>query len=409
MFKKLQRKFIWGSALVLLLVITAVTGIVYWITTEVINRQTDVLLNMIVDNGGDLPERFEFDSSQERFLALKDESVYETRFLTAVKGDSGVNITVTRIAMPKNEMNSIINRAFEENYNNGRIDIEGKRIFRFVKKSSEDGSVTLVLLDSTSRYAMQRLTMTYMSGIWLLVLILYVIVILAFSKKLIRPFVENDERQKRFITNASHELKTPLAVISANTDMTEVLSGKTEWTDSTHRQITRLNTLIEDLVVLTRADEIKEADMTDVDISAIVSETAESFRSVAESSGKKLAIQITPDLNIKCDKRSIQHVVSVLIDNAVKYCDDNGDILVSLEKKSYRKGVRISVSNTYAQGKNADTEKFFERFYRKDESHNSEKAGFGIGLSMAKEIVERMKGKMKVSYSGNTISFTVDI
>lgn len=409
MFKKLQRKFIWGSALVLLLVITMVTGIVYWITTEVINRQTDVLLNMIIDNGGDLPEQFEFDPSQERFLALKDESVYETRFLTAVKGDSGVNITVTRIAMPKNEMNSIINRAFEENYNNGRIDIEGKRIFRFVKKSSEDGSVTLVLLDSTSRYAMQRLTMTYMSGIWLLVLILYVIVILAFSKKLIRPFVENDERQKRFITNASHELKTPLAVISANTDMTEVLSGKTEWTDSTHRQITRLNTLIEDLVVLTRADEIKEADMTDVDISAIVSETAESFRSVAESFEKKLAIQITPDLNIKCDKRSIQHVVSVLIDNAVKYCDDNGDILVSLEKNSYRKGVRISVSNTYAEGKNADTEKFFERFYRKDESHNSEKAGFGIGLSMAKEIVERMKGKMKVSYSGNTISFTVDI
>ena len=409
MFKKLQRKFIWGSALVLLLVITMVTGIVYWITTEVINRQTDVLLNMIVDNGGDLPEQFEFDSSQERFLALKDESVYETRFLTAVKGDSGVNITVTRIAMPKNEMNSIINRAFEENYNNGRIDIEGKRIFRFVKKTSEDGSVTLVLLDSTSRYAMQRLTMTYMSGIWLLVLILYVIVILAFSKKLIRPFVENDERQKRFITNASHELKTPLAVISANTDMTEVLSGKTEWTDSTHRQITRLNTLIEDLVVLTRADEIKEADMTDVDISAIVSETAESFRSVSESSGKTLSTQITPDLNIKCDKRSIQHVVSVLIDNAVKYCDDNGDILVSLEKISYRKGVRISVSNTYAQGKNADTEKFFERFYRKDESHNSEKAGFGIGLSMAKEIVERMKGKMKVSYSGNTISFSVDI
>lgn len=409
MFKKLQRKFIWGSALVLLLVITMVTGIVYWITTEVINRQTDVLLNMIIDNGGDLPERFEFDPSQERFLALKDESVYETRFLTAVKGDSGVNITVTRIAVPKNEMNSIINRAFEENYNNGRIDIEGKRIFRFVKKSSEDGSVTLVLLDSTSRYAMQRLTMTYMSGIWLLVLILYVIVILAFSKKLIRPFVENEERQKRFITNASHELKTPLAVISANTDMTEVLSGKTEWTDSTHRQITRLKTLIEDLVVLTRANEIKEADMTDVDISAIVSETAESFRSVAESSGKKLAIQITPDLNIKCDKRSIQHVVSVLIDNAVKYCDDNGEILVSLEKNSYRKGVRISVSNTYAEGKNADTEKFFERFYRKDESHNSEKAGFGIGLSMAKEIVERMKGKMKVYYSENTISFSVDI
>ncbi len=409
MFKKLQRKFIWGSALVLLLVITAVTGIVYWITTEVINRQTDVLLNMIVDNGGDLPERFEFDPSQERFLALKDESVYETRFLTAVKGDSGVNITVTRIAMPQNEMNSIINRAFEENYNNGRIDIEGKRIFRFVKESSEDGSVTLVLLDSTSRYAMQRLTMTYMSGIWLLVLILYIIVILRFSKKLIKPFIENDERQKRFITNASHELKTPLAVISANTEMTEALSGKTKWTDSTRRQITRLQTLIEELVVLTRANEMKDSDMTDVDISGIVSDISESFKSVAENSGKSFTVEITPNLNVKCDKRSIQHVVSVLLDNAVKYCDDGGNISIRLESLNRGKGAHISVSNTYAEGKNTDISKFFERFYRNDESHNSEKAGFGIGLSMAKEIVERMKGKMKVDYSGNTISFTVDI
>lgn len=225
----------------------------------------------------------------------------------------------------------------------------------------------------------------------------------------IQPFIENDEKQKRFITNASHELKTPIAVISANTEMTEAISGKTKWTDSTRRQIVKLQNLIEDLVVLTRADEMKEEAMQEVDLSQIVSETAESFRSVAESSGKAFAVNIAHDVVAKGDKRNFQHVVSVLVDNAVKYCDENGSIEVHLECLSRGKGAKIKVLNTFAQGKDAHLNRFFERFYRQDESHNSEKYGFGIGLSMAKEITEKMKGKMSVDYSGDTIIFSIEI
>ena len=102
-------------------------------------------------------------------------------------------------------------------------------------------------------------------------------------------------------------------------------------------------------------------------------------------------------------------MISILLDNAVKYCDENGTITVKLETRSHGKGARIAVSNTYKEGKDIDTSRFFERFYRQDESHNSEKSGFGIGLSMAKEIVERMKGKLKVSTSNDIISFEVDL
>lgn len=97
------------------------------------------------------------------------------------------------------------------------------------------------------------------------------------------------------------------------------------------------------------------------------------------------------------------------MDNAVKYCDENGEITVRLESRARGKGAKIVVSNTYAAGKDVDTSRFFERFYRQDESHNSEKSGFGIGLSMAKEIADRMKGKLRVKYSGDTISFTVEV
>ena len=104
-----------------------------------------------------------------------------------------------------------------------------------------------------------------------------------------------------------------------------------------------------------------------------------------------------------------QQLVSILMDNAAKYCDESGDIEVSLSGKSRGKGVRLTVSNTYAEGKDVDYSRFFERFYREDASHNSAKAGFGIGLSMGKEIAERMGGKLKVSYAGVMISFVVEL
>ena len=410
MFKKLRWKFLWVSALVLLLVIVLVTGSVYWITSGIVGRQINVLTEMILDNGGDLPERIEFDPGQKKFLALNTESIYETRFISAVKSGDSIDLITVHIAMfSESQAKALARDAFSRSDNNGRINIPGKRIFTISGKTLDDGSEMIVLIDSTSRYAMQRLIVTYMIGLWLIVLILYVIVMIRYSKKLIKPFVENDERQKRFITNASHELKTPLAVIAANTEMTEATNGKTKWTDSTKRQLTRLQTLIEDLVVLARADEMKESEMTDFDLSAVVSETAESFRGVAEGAGRLFETEIQDGLHIRSDRRSLHHIVSILIDNAVKYCDEQGKISVLLEKTGRNKGIRFTVSNTFAEGKNTDTARFFERFYRRDESHNSEKSGFGIGLSMAKEIIERMKGRIKADYSGDTISFTVEL
>ena len=264
-------------------------------------------------------------------------------------------------------------------------------------------------MDATSRYGLTRLIMTYMAGLWSFVLLLYVLLMIHFSKKLVQPFIENDERQKRFITNASHELKTPLAVISANNEMTEAVSGKTKWTESTGRQVKRLQSLIEDLVVLTRLDEMAEIALTDIDCSALVLETAESFRDVIESSGRTYRCEIEPNIHVQGEQRAIQQLTSILLDNAAKYCDEGGTITVKLSGKSKGKGAVCSISNTYAAGANEDTSRFFERFYRQDESHNSGKSGFGIGLSMAKEITERLKGRIRASYSNQTISFTFEL
>ena len=409
MFKKLRWKFMWVSASVLLLVICAVIGTAYWIASDTVMSQTRLLMRTIIENGGDLPLQGEFNPQERPFLALNQESIYELRYFTALISDENTKITNIHLAIKEEDAIEIAESVYHRNGDDGSLSIGGKRKMNYMKQLQEDGSTLIVLLDCTSRYSLIRLVMMYMAALWFAVLILYVVIMIHFSKKLVRPFIENDELQKRFITNASHELKTPLAVISANTEMTEAMGGKSKWTDSTRRQVVKLQTLIEDLVVLSRLDEMKEIVLSEMDLSALTSETAESFRGVIENSGKKLRVDIMPGLRGKAEKRGFQQLVSILMDNAAKYCDEGGEVIITFSDKGRAKGVKLAVSNTYAEGKDVDYTRFFERFYREDTSHNSAKAGFGIGLSIGKEIAERMGGTLKVNYSGAMISFVLEL
>lgn len=408
MFKKLQRKFLWGSALVLLLVITLVSGVLFWAASRTVTRQTQALISMILESDGELPDRSDIESQQQSFLAINEGNVQEALFFSVRITDGEGKIISKRIhGLSDSDAVVLAQTVADGIRTQGQMaDTEG-HLFQYGKKSLEDGSILVVFVDSASRFGFAQLIIIYMAALWGIIFVLFVILMGHFSGKLVEPFIQNDEKQKRFITNASHELKTPLAVISANNEMTEAMGGKTKWTESTRRQIKRLQSLIEDLVVLTRMDEMKDEEMTDVDFSAVVREAAESFRSVAESGGKRFECSMADSVHVRGEKRALQQVTNILLDNAVKYCDDGGSISVRLTEKG--RGGQLTVSNTYAEGKQVDTSRFFERFYRQDESHNSEKSGFGIGLSMAAEITARMKGKLKTGYAGDTISFTVEM
>lgn len=184
MFKKLQRKFMVVSTLVLLLVIGVVGGVVYWIATGILMSQTSVLVNLIFDNDGTLPSHdSDFDSTQERFLALNVESIHEARFFSAKQTDEGIEIVATHIAAISEEDEiALAEKAFERRGSEGRINIAGNRILHYARRSMDDGSVMVVMIDSTSRYGLVRLVMMYMFVLWLTVLILYVIVMGHFSR-----------------------------------------------------------------------------------------------------------------------------------------------------------------------------------------------------------------------------------
>ena len=128
---------------------------------------------------------------------------------------------------------------------------------------------------------------------------------------------------------------------------------------------------------------------------------------LAVDAEKTLHTDIADGIHVKGDSKCLYELVNILVDNAVKYCDDHGDIQVSLRRPRLGKGAVVAVTNTYADGANVDYSRFFERFYRGDTSHNSQKAGYGIGLSMAEELTKLMDGKINVSYKAQRITFTV--
>ena len=278
--------------------------------------------------------------------------------------------------------------------------------YYYLMKETRYGSVVSFFDGSAQITAMHRLL--YASIVICMgILIIVFWPVYFFSDRMIQPELRNIERQKQFITNASHELKTPLAVIRANTELVELMNGESEWTTSTLRQVDRMNGLIKNLVTIARAEE--KADKTalaEVDVSAAVKDTADTFAPVATQNGKELVQEIEENVRLVADEAAIRQLASLLLDNAIKYCDEGGKVTAQLSRRGKAKGIRLVVSNDYAAGANVDYSRFFERFYREDSSHNTEKGGYGIGLSIAESIVSSYNGSISASWKNGMISFT---
>lgn len=173
------------------------------------------------------------------------------------------------------------------------------------------------------------------------------------------------------------------------------------------RQVDRMTGLIQNLVMVSRAQEKENnSERKKINVSAALQETSDTFLPVAVQNGKKLEKEIQENVMMTANESQIRQLSSLLIDNAIKYCDDGGTIRVTLTQKG-RSPVRLDVSNNYAKGGDVDYARFFERFYRQDKSHNIEKGGYGIGLSIAQAIVEQYKGSsIDAAWKDGIITFT---
>lgn len=227
------------------------------------------------------------------------------------------------------------------------------------------------------------------------------------SKWAIQPVKTAFENQRRFISDASHELKTPLTVISANADVLESEIGENKWLENIKSQSEVMSSLVYDLLDLAKMDETKEQLIfSEFDLSNVVLSKSLEFECTAFESGKTFEQNITENIRYKGNEDSIRHLVSILIDNAIKHSDENGIVRVALTK-SGNKNI-FQVYNTGNGIKNSEKDKIFNRFYRSDESRSKVTGGYGLGLSIAKSIVDAHKGTISVDGEENKwISFTV--
>ncbi len=221
------------------------------------------------------------------------------------------------------------------------------------------------------------------------------VLLLFFSKRIVRPFAEIYDKQKRFITDAGHELKTPLSIIAADAEVLTMDIGQNEWVDEITNQTQRLTKLTNDLIFLARTEEALPTQMTSFSLSQLMMDTVQSFEAVAKTQDKALQAEIPAGLMLYGDERALQKLLTILLDNALKYMPVHETVRCGLTEQ--RTTIQLWVSNPCSPMSDAQISRLFDRFYRTDASRNSKTGGYGLGLSIAKAIVSAHKGKIIAS------------
>ena len=343
----------------------------------------------------------------EQFMALpNEEENYMTRFFIVTLDENNVIVESSLdfiASVDEDDLLYYTDSALGKNTDRGYIDG-----YRYVR-SYVDGTTIITFLNCERELQSMNLILAMTLAISGAALILVFVLVLLFSNKAIQPIAQNIEIQKRFITDAGHELKTPLTSISTSLDVIEIDKGEDEWTQNIRSQVSRMTGLVGELVALSKLDEVKPVpDKETFDLTGAVWEILEVHTPQAKARGKEIMTDIQDGVTLFGEKASIQQMLSVLIDNAIKYSDDKGTIVLTLSKVKNK--TRIEVYNTCNYSKAPDVERLFDRFYRPDESRNTSTGGNGIGLAIAKAVVEAHNGKISAKCpDGKSMTITAEL
>lgn len=399
MIYKLRRRLIAAAMLSLLLVLVIIVGLAGAANYRGVVTEADWVLGILADNGGVFPAWTEEKAQFGAYL----ETAYAARCFSVELSDDGQTgvAHVERTAVSAE-------RAVELARSAGDREQGFLGNIRFLRREAGEDSL-YVFLDCTKGLAALHkflLTCALVSGGGLLAVFLLLWVL---SGRMIRPVAESYEKQKRFITDAGHEIKTPLSIISADADVLVMERGDNQWLEDIHSQVDRLTVLTNSLIFLSKMEEPTGLPMAEFSLSRLAGELAQSFQSMARVQGKTFTSEIQPDIALTGSEGVIGQLLSNLLDNALKYSPQSGAVSLALERRG--RNARLTVFNTTAQP--VDREMLgdlFDRFYRADPSRSTQTGGYGIGLSIAKAAAETHGGTISaVSEDGNSLTITVTL
>lgn len=414
MIKRLQRKFIISAMAAVTIVLSIIMIIINSVNYVNIIKSANNLLNILEDNNGvfpmeekDNPHAEDKDEKKPPKMDISKEAPFQTRYFTVEITPEGnvYRIDTGKIAAISTETaKEYALELYNQNKTEGRRDC-----YIYRANSSQNGNTMYIFLNVENDLKNFYTFLWSSIAVSIIGIVFVLILIVVFSKRIVSPMAQSYEKQKTFITDASHEIKTPLAVIEANTEVVEIENGESQWTRSIKEQISRLSELTEKLVFLAKMDEERNTFvMTEFSLSKLAQEITEGFNGMAKAQNKKYTVSIDSDIGVKADEKAIKQLLSILIENAFKYSDREGNIAVTVKKNGKYK--EIEVRNTAENLKKGDLSILFERFYRLDSSRNSNTGGSGIGLSIAKAIAEAHKGKIKAySLDGKEIVLKVSM
>lgn len=376
------------------------------------NRQADQITAMISENNGTVPQLKDYKQQQKNSHAFEryfnnynEDSSYRTRFFRIFLDEDKkvTNVNMDHIAAVDEK--KAVRMTKMAMLRRGKVGLVGSYRYR---KEYKDGQVrSIIFLDCKENQSFYHLAVTITITVSTLLTCLITVIFAIASKRAVRPFEINSNRQKQFITDASHELKTPLAIISANAEVLQYKGDGNEWTQNIIDQTKHMGKLINQLLVLAKLDEVQEkSEKQEADLKLLLEETIEPFEEVATQKKVTLKLHLEEGVTIRVNREQIAQLVSILTENAAKYVNDGGKIVWRLTKTQH--GAVLVVKNT-TEKELPDTKRMFDRFYRSDSSRSSKTGGQGIGLSIAKKIVDSHKGSITAKAGDGMVTFRVSL
>ncbi len=407
MIRKLRIKLVAVSMLSLFLVLLLIMGTVNLLNYRDILSEADATLALLADNRGRFPKpEDDFHRGDGRIpRSQSPELPYETRFFSVLleSPDKVVTVDTGRIAAV--DSNTAIVFAQEVCRSGSVSGFHGN--YRFL--CTQEGSlVRVIFLDCSRGLDTFRNFLWVSCAISACGLVAVFLLMLLLSGRIVRPFSESYEKQKQFITDAGHELKTPISIIDADAEVLAMELGENEWLQDIRKQSVRLASLTGELIFLARMEEAHCLQMLDFPFSDLVEEIVQSFLAPAKTQSKTFEIHVKPMISLCGDEKSLAQLVTLLLDNALKYSPENGWVTLQLAKSG--KSIRLTVENAAPDVDETQLTHFFDRFYRGDKARSSQTRGYGIGLSVAKAIVQAHKGKITATTrDGCSVLITVTL
>ncbi len=401
MERELRRKFICISFGVVVFVLAVIAIVINIVNYMQVDERANEIITLMAENDGTFPKDFD-----KPMGYLSAETPYATRyFIIRLDENNQLISTDTRSIQLVSTQQAVeyATIALSESEDNGFL---GN--YKYQITETGYGSL-LIFIDCSEELSLFHAYLRSSIQIVIVALICIFVLLVWLSKKAVFPIAESYRRQQQFITNITHELKTPLAIMKTNTEVIELEHESSQWSESIHHQITRLNELINYLVSLSKLEEgEKHRIKIDFPLSDVISEEVDTFHVLAESTGRSISQDITPRITYRGDEQEIRLLISILMNNALKYSSNQASI--SVKVKEHLGKIKIQVTNPSDDLEIKRYDELFGRFYRMEGSRNSELGGFGVGLAIAKAIVKHHGGSIHAeSKDGTHMVFTIRI